>query len=113
MSVADLDDLWEEFTRNEEYTGVRLEPVAIDLFGEGRFAAAHYVAHAHVRWIGEAFTAASGRRVQAGDEATIPVRWSDFLVKEGGKWLYVGGYRDGNCGLWPGYNRPCTPSPEP
>lgn len=113
MSAADLEALWDEFTRNEEYVGVRLEPIKIDLFADGRFAATHYIAHAHVRWLGEPFTAPSGRRVQKGDETTIPVRWSDFLVKEADTWLYVGGYRDGNCGLWPGYNRPCAQDQNP
>ena len=55
----DLELLWEDFKKNEDYVGVRLEPISVHLFGAHRFAAVHYIAYAHVRWVGEAFTSPS------------------------------------------------------
>lgn len=106
LTVDDLEMFWQDWQKDEAYVSVELTLTDMKLYGDG-YAAVHYMAEARVRWIGKAFTASTGQEVKPGDETTIHTRWSDFLVKEGVRWLYVGGYRDGNCAIWRGYGKPC------
>ena len=67
----------------------------------------HYVAHETVRRLQER-TAPDGRVIPVGNETEIPIRFSDFMVREGDAWFYVGGYRDGSCALFKGFSRLCN-----
>ena len=74
-----------------------LEPRAIDVFGN--FAAVHYISRETVRFTAEAPPVLEGR-VKAGETFEWPIRWSDYLVKEEGRWLFIGGSRDGSCAIF-------------
>lgn len=63
----------------------RLEPVRVQVFGDA--AVVHYIAH--VTFVFE----------ETGERFPETSRWSDFRIREGGRWVIVGGYRDGLCEL--------------
>ncbi|RED92993.1 hypothetical protein [Marinoscillum furvescens] len=106
LEVKDLRNFFDEWQKDERYVSFELSLIDMEVFDNG-FCAVHYLVEARVEWIGEPFTASTGAIVKKGDQTTIRTRWSDFLVREQGRWLYVGGYRDGNCAIWPGYGKPC------
>lgn len=105
--TAAIAPFWTRAKANERTVSHELTPVAVEIFGDGRVAAVHYVAQERVRRLRER-TAPDGRVIPVGNETVIPIRFSDFLVKEGDRWLWVGGYRDGACSLFKGFGTICT-----
>ena len=77
-------------TRFETVDSVTLEPVAIDLFGEA--AAVHYISRETVRLRPDAPPVVAGR-AKAGVPQMVSIRWSDYLIRTHGHWLYIGGAR--------------------
>lgn len=77
-------------TQFEAIDSLALDPVAIDLFGD--VAAVHYISQEIVRFTAEAPPVLAGQ-AKAGVPQVVRIRWSDYLVKTSGQWLYVGGAR--------------------
>ncbi|HEX3197183.1 MAG TPA: nuclear transport factor 2 family protein [Propionibacteriaceae bacterium] len=90
QSRDSLPPQWRMMTRFETVDSVALEPVAIDLFGDA--AAVHYISRETVRLTAEAPPVVAGR-AKAGVPQVVSIRWSDYLVKTKGRWLYIGGAR--------------------
>lgn len=106
-NLEDIKSFWERAKKNEQTLAFELTPISIELYGEGRFAAVHYVARETVRRLRQR-TAPDGRVIPVGNETLISIRFSDFMVRGGDDWLYVGGYRDGSCALFKGFGRVCV-----
>jgi hypothetical protein len=78
---------WRDALQSERILDVKLEPIAVELYGE--FAAAFYVSRETVKQISA--TARTDAGSAAGAEPTVvTIRWSDYLVKDGGRWLFIG-----------------------
>ena len=106
-SLGARDELLARWQRNRKLETVishTLEPVAVDLFGD--FAAIHYISKETVGLAAEAPPVLEGR-IKAGETFVWPIRWSDYLVKEKGRWLYIGGARHGSCALFERSAFPC------
>lgn len=102
----DISSIWHQAKKNERTLAFDLTPISVDIYGDGRFAAVHYVANETVRRLRER-TAPDGRIIPVGNETEIPIRFSDLKVREGDTWYYIGGYRDGSCALFKGFGRLC------
>lgn len=89
----------------EKLVSLKLEPVSIEVHGDT--AAIHYISYETVTFTAEAFLVTAGK-VKAGEEIEIPVRWSEFLVKKKGKWLLIGGSRDGTCSIFKLHRLACN-----
>jgi len=105
-NLEDIRAFWERAKENERTLAFELTPISIELYGDGQFAAVHYLAAETVRRLRER-TAPDGRVIPVGNETLISIRISDFMVRDGGEWLFIGGYRDGSCSLFKGFGRVC------
>ncbi len=105
--MGDIEPFWGQVKEGEETVAFRLDPVSVEVYGDGAFAAVHYVADETVRLLRERVTR-DGRTLPVGHETHIPIRFSDFLVWEDGAWRTVGGYRDGSCALFRAFGTLCS-----
>lgn len=93
MVKQDYLGFWDGMKAREHVLELRLESEAVEIYGEDQDAAvAHFVTRETIRWIGNAT-----EEHEPGDVFTVVLRWSEFLVKRDGRWLTVGGHRDGIC----------------
>ena len=104
--LEDAETFWHASKGFEETVAFNLTPSAVQIYGDGQFAAVHYIADETVRLRKERVNR-EGRTLPVGHEARIPIRFSDFYVRENGKWLFIGGYRDGSCALFRGFGTLC------
>jgi uncharacterized protein (TIGR02246 family) len=74
---------WRSALQSESILAVKLEPVVVEVFGD--VAAAYYVSRETVKP-----APAAPARPSATDSTTVSIRWSDYLVREDGRWLFVG-----------------------
>ena len=95
MKKEDFTGLWNTMKDREQVIEMKLEPGEIVFYGNGDIAVAHFISTESYLWIGPEETNARGEAVERGSAHTVSMRWSDVMVKEDGKWLYVGGHRDG------------------
>ena len=95
---------WQRVRKLETVISYTLEPIAVDLFGD--YAAIHYISRETVRLEPEAPPVLEGR-IKAGETHVTAIRWSDYLVKEKGRWLYIGGARDDTCSIADRARVPC------
>lgn len=95
---------WQRVRKLETVISYTLEPVAIDLYGD--YAAIHYISRETVWLEPEAPPVLEGR-IKAGQTHVTAIRWSDYLVKEKGHWLYIGGARDDTCSISDRAQFPC------
>ena len=98
---GDIETFWHRAKEFEQTVAFVLDPVAVEVYDDGRFAAVHYVADETVRLLRERVNR-DGRTLPVGHETHIPIRFSEFYVWEDGDWRFVGGYRDGSCALFRG-----------
>ena len=78
---------WTSALKSESILDVKLEPIAVELYE--KFAAVFYVSRETVKQI--PVTTGAETVSAAGTEPTVvTIRWSDYLVKDGGRWLFVG-----------------------
>ena len=99
-----LQEFWKRAKQSEKTLSFTLDPVEVKIYGKGQFAAVHYTVDEKIKTLKERITA-DGRKIPVGNEKVIPIRFSDFLVLEDGRWLYIGGYRDGSCSLFQGFGK--------
>ncbi len=78
---------WKSALETERILAVKLEPTAVEVFGD--FAAAYYVSHETVQQLRGSPAPADASAREAGP-TVVSIRWSDYLVREGGRWLFVG-----------------------
>ena len=102
----EVEIFWRTSKGLEETVAFDLKPAAVEIYGDGKFAAVHYVADETVRLRKERVNR-EGLKLPLGHETHIPIRFSDFYVHEQGTWLFIGGYRDGNCALFRGFGTLC------
>ena len=95
MKRDDFTSLWNTMKDNEQVIDLDLEPVEITFYNGGRTAIVHFISTESFLWIGQEETNTTGKTIGRGSVQTSTMRWSDVMVKEDGKWLYVGGHRDG------------------
>lgn len=81
---------WEVMKAEETCLEMEVTPVAIEIMTDGQSAIAHYTHTETFTYHGEDMP--DGR--SKGNTYTGTLRWSDFMVKENGKWLVIGGHRD-------------------
>ena len=94
MTKEDFKGLWDQMKNNEQVIDMELEPVEIVFYDSGNMAIVHFLSTESFVWTGDAKTNDTGEIIQRGSVETVTMRWSDVMVKEDGKWLYVGGHRD-------------------
>ncbi|MEM7283961.1 MAG: hypothetical protein AAF438_20285 [Pseudomonadota bacterium] len=107
MSKDDVARFWKGMKESERVISIELKPIAIDVFGDGSFAIAHFIAEETLEWIAETRRRPNGRLMENGKTYYVPARFSDVYVKENGSWFYVGGYRDLTCDIMPESKNPC------
>ena len=88
---------WQRQRTLETVVSHTLELSTIDMFGT--FAAVHYISRETVGFTAEAPPVLEGR-AKAGETFEWSIRWSDYLVEEEGRWLFIGGARDGSCAIF-------------
>jgi len=103
----DMEGFWQRAKSFEKTVSFEIQPIAIEIYGDGRFATAHFIALESVEFIKDRPTR-TGENVPKDTKADLKLRFSDFLVKENGKWLVVGAYRDGSCAISSEFGRECT-----
>lgn len=108
----DVRSFWQRAKSFEKTTSFELQPIDIQIYGNGRFAAVHYIALESVEFIKDRPTR-SGEKVLKGTRSDLKLRFSDFLVLDKGHWLLVGSYRDGSCAISPEFGRECSEPTEP
>ena len=79
---------------DEQVIDMELEPVEIKFYCDGDMAIAHFLSTESFLWTGASKTNDDGEFIERGSVLTTTMRWSDVMVRENGKWLYVGGHRD-------------------
>jgi hypothetical protein len=85
-----MAQFWEVMKVEEECLEMKIDPVEIKILDGGKSAIAHYTHTETFTYHGEDMP--DGRT--KGNTFTGTLRWSDFMVKENGKWLVIGGHRD-------------------
>ena len=78
---------WRRALQSETILAVRLEPIAVERYGD--FATAFYVSRDTVRVTSTAVPPAA-RGALPPEPSVVTIRWSDYLVRDGGRWLFVG-----------------------
>lgn len=99
LDKADVANFWQGMKRNEKVLELVAKPIAVDIFGDDDVAIAHFIGTEVFKWTGEDYVRPNGHRMEADTVYTVPVRYSDVYVKEGDRWLYIGGYRDLTCDI--------------
>ena len=94
MKKDDFTGLWEMMKNDEQVIDMELEPVEIKFYCDGDMAIAHFLSTESFLWTGASKTNDDGEFIERGSVLTTTMRWSDVMVRENGKWLYVGGHRD-------------------
>lgn len=107
MSKDDVAHFWRGMKESETVLDIQLTPIAVEVYAGGSAAIAHYVMMERLEWTAETRRRASGRLMEKGRVYDVPARFSDVYVKEGDRWLYVGGYRDLTCDIMPESPFPC------
>jgi hypothetical protein len=82
-----LLDRWKTALKSESILDVKLDPIAIEVYG--KFASVFYISHETVKQIAATSDQQTGS-AQTIEPSIITIRWSDYLVKENGRWLFVG-----------------------
>lgn len=77
---------WTNALNSEKIVDVKLEPITVELYGD--FAAAFYVSRETVKQMPATGTGEQGRTV--AEPTVVTIRWSDYLVKVRGRWLFIG-----------------------
>ncbi len=90
MNKEDFSGLWDRMKENEEPIDMEISIVDYDILGDGNVAIVHFTSLETFKWIGD--ETPDGKK--PGDIYSGVARWSDVLVKEGDRWLCIGGHRD-------------------
>jgi hypothetical protein len=94
MKKDDFIGLWEMMKNDEQVVDMTLEPVEIKFYCDGDMAIVHFLSTESYLWTGTSKSDDDGELIERGSVLTTTMRWSDVMVREKGKWLYVGGHRD-------------------
>ena len=94
---------WKTALQSEKILAVNLQPIAVEVYGE--FAAVFYVSRETVK-----VTSGAGNE-EGGLPNVVAIRWSDYLVREKGRWLFVG-YNGVPCSQSEPADSPCRLSLE-
>lgn len=94
MKKEDYARFWDDIKSDEEIVSMSVDPVAIEVFGDA--AVAHYVTTEELIWTGDPEQIGDAD-LGPGDEFDARLRWSDFWIKQNGRWMVVGGHRDKTC----------------
>jgi len=86
---------WDGIKRNEEVIKIDIERNEMQILQDGNLAIAHYTINEDFKWVGEDNTDDEGITIHKGQKLKGNLRFSDIYIKEGNKWLYIGGHRDG------------------
>ena len=86
---------WNNIKKNEETKKIDIERKEMQILQNGNLAIAHYTINEDFIWIGNDKTDDEGSHIKKGEKLLGNLRFSDIYIKEGNKWLYVGGHRDG------------------
>jgi hypothetical protein len=78
---------WRNALEAERILDVKLEPITVEVYGD--FAAVFYVSRETVKQVSVAGSVEKGTPSVA-EPSLVTIRWSDYLVKAGGRWLFVG-----------------------
>lgn len=81
---------WEIMKAEEECLEMEVTPIEIEILDGGKSAIAHYTHTETFTYYGEDLPDGPTK----GNTFRGTLRWSDFMVKENGKWLVIGGHRD-------------------
>ncbi|MDC6406143.1 MULTISPECIES: nuclear transport factor 2 family protein [Maribacter] len=81
---------WEIMKTEEECLEMEVTPIEIEILDSGKSAIAHYTHTETFTYYGED----TPDGLTKGNTFRGTLRWSDFMVKENGKWLVIGGHRD-------------------
>lgn len=81
---------WEIMKAEEECLEMEVTPIEIQILDDGKSAIAHYTHAETFTYYGEDMPDGPTK----GNTFRGTLRWSDFMVKENGKWLVIGGHRD-------------------
>ena len=77
---------WMAALQTETIVDVKLEPIALELYGD--FATVFYVSRETVKTIPSASAVAPGSAA-SGEPTVVTIRWTDYLIRDGGRWLFV------------------------
>lgn len=91
----DVSGFWEGVREHETSVSIDVIPERVQFLADGKAAIAHYTIEEVVEYVGEPFTQRGPKRFAPGERAAYRIRFSDVYELRGGKWLYVGGHRDG------------------
>ncbi len=87
---------WNNIKKNEETKKIDIERKEIQILQDGNLAIAHYTINEDFTWIGNDKTGYDeGKSIKKGEKLKGNLRFSDIYIKEGNRWLYIGGHRDG------------------
>ena len=106
-SRDDVARFWRGMKDSEKVHAIELTPIAVEVYAGGSAAIAHYTIVETLEWTAETQRRASGRLMEKGRVYRVPARFSDVYVKEDGRSLYAGGYRDLTCDIMPESPFPC------
>ena len=86
---------WDGIKKNEEVIKIDIDRNDMQIFQDGKLAIAHYTINEDFKWIAEDKTDDEGVTIRQGQKLKGNLRFSDIYIKEGNRWLYIGGHRDG------------------
>lgn len=87
---------WNKIKRDEETKKIDIERKEMQILQNGNLAIAHYTINEDFTWIGnDKIDYDEGKSITKGEKLKGNLRFSDIYIKEGDKWLYIGGHRDG------------------
>ena len=77
---------WKVALHSERILDVKLQPITLELYGD--FAVVFYVSRETVQTIPTASTV--GQTTASGEPTVVTIRWTDYLIRDRGRWLFVG-----------------------
>lgn len=90
ITKEDFAQFWDSMKKEEDCLELSLNPEKLEVFNNGKCAIAHYTHTEIFRYHGANMP--DGR--SDGNIYKGTLRWSDFLIRENGRWLVIGGHRD-------------------
>ena len=90
---SDVEAFWNRVHDVEQSVSIEVVPERLQFLADGKVAVAHYTIGEVVEY--RVDTQRGPNRFKAGDRAGYRIRFSDIYELRDGRWLYVGGHRDG------------------
>lgn len=90
LTIENLRSFWDSSKIDIKILKLDVKRKAMQLFNQNNLAVAHYTIYEEIEYTGEDYKD-ENYEIKKGEIFKEIWRFSDYFVKEGNKWLYIGG----------------------